>query len=140
MVLDYPAIRESNIIFNEAGNSTKVKEVERALRPLILEGVTEQEYGWLRENAKGEVIFDCGHQGFSRQNYELIRNPKNSQVALKWQDMLMLNPLETLAVRFYDGLVNEVERLKLALEKHREGQVSGWGDNLIPDKYMPQSK
>jgi hypothetical protein len=51
--------------------------------------------------------------------------------------MLMRDPLETLAVRFYDGLANEAERLRLALEHHREGRASGWGDKQIPDKYLP---
>jgi hypothetical protein len=138
MPLDYPLIRRNEIIFNESYTSAEVYEVGRTLRPLVIDNVTEDEYDWLSKNAKGEIVVDCYHQGISYQDYDLIRNPQNSQVALKWQGMLMLNPLETLAVRFYDGLTNEVERMRLALEKHRKGQASGWGDQQIPDMYMFQ--
>ncbi len=129
---DYPQIRGDKIIF-ENRYDVKSEEIERTLRPLTLENVTEQEFEWLKTNAKGKVVINCGYQGISHQDYDLIRNPKNNQVALKWQGLLRLDPIKISAVRFYDGLTNEIERLRFVLEEHHKGKVSGWGDSQVPD-------
>ena len=137
MLRDYPVIRGKKIVFDISYTSARVEESERDLHPLVLENVTKKEHAWLKKHAMGQVIVDCDYQGMSHDDYELIRNPQNGQVALKWQGMLMIDPLETGARRFYDGLTIEVERLSLALKEHREGLKSGWGDKKIPDSLMP---
>ena len=136
---DYPKIVGEDIVFNVADCSDKVEEEKRKLRPLTLEGVTDEEFQWLDSTAKNTVTINCGYQGTSYQGYDLIHNTQTRQVALKWQGRLMVEPVETLTLWFYDGLTDEVNRLSFVLEEHRKGKVSGWGDQQIPDQYMPAS-
>ncbi|MBI4162282.1 MAG: hypothetical protein HY513_01245 [Candidatus Aenigmarchaeota archaeon] len=131
----YPRIESNEIIFNESGSSARVEEVRRGILPLTIDNVSEEEFGWL-ETVKGYVLINS-YQGSSKQGYDLIRNQQTNQVALRWQGMLMLDHKETLAVRFYDGLTSEIRRLRLALESHRKGATSGWGDAVVSDSLMP---
>lgn len=133
---DFPQIRGKKIIFNESGDSSEIVEVERQLRPLTLEKISEEDFIWLNSKAKGNVTLDCGYQGISQDTYVLVRNPKTKAVALKWQGRLVIDSLEFLAVRFYDGITEEISRLKIVLEQHRKGVETGWGDAQIDNKYM----
>ena len=134
----YPSVIGNEVVFSDSGSDDCDRRVVRRLRPLVLCDVEEQEYGWLTEHAKARMSVDCGYQGVYSDDYDLVYNSKTRNVAIRWQGRLWVRPEDTIAVRFYDALTNEIERLRKALDCHRRGLDSGWGDaEVLGERVQP---
>ena len=127
MAIVYPSVIGNEVVFGDSGSDDCDRRVVRRLRSLVLCDVDEQEYAWLTEHAKAPMSINCGYQGVHSDAYDLVYNSKTRNVAIRWQGRLFVRPEDTIAVRFYDALTHEIERLSRALDCHRKGLDSGWG-------------
>ena len=102
----YPIIKGDQILFSE--------DVSRPVQPLELEGVTHEEYKWLVSQKPGNNGRSLGYFGHAFQ-------PKASgSVVVLINGEPVLNPINTLAVKFYDDVVAELGEVERLLEQHRK--------------------